>query len=232
VKDVRSRPGAGLPSDRFPVEVRLLIRLVGRSKPGKGPELWDFEALMDEHKAAYDSAVAGAIDSIIEAPTIDGAWAALSAGIKKAMQDHVPRQERRAKRPRISTHTLELIEHRRALAEAGAIKDARELDVMVKQSAREDRTRWIDEGLQINFWEPIRALRRGRRTQTVLLHQDPDSVKKDTAGAPADVYADFLAEKQWGRAEAPEPTEPGDLHRGARPLGELPPGLPGSRQWH
>ena len=53
---------------------------------------------------------------------------------------------------------MELVEHRKALAEAGLIEDARHVDKMVKANAREDKHEWVEKGLNDTFWEPSKRL--------------------------------------------------------------------------
>ena len=68
------------------------------------------------------------------------------------MERHIPKAPKRPKRACVSQGTLELIEHRKALAEAGLIEDMRDLGKMIKAAARADKVQWIGEGLKEQCW--------------------------------------------------------------------------------
>ena len=101
-----------------------------------------------------------------------------------------------------------MIEHRKALAERGLIKEAQDLDKMIKRSARDDKEEWIKGRLEDKFWEPIKEFSRSMAPQVVALKRGG---KKEAGRAPAEVYAEFLEEEQWGRQNA------GDGHEREQP---------------
>jgi len=89
--------------------------------------------------------------AVSRAPSVDETSAVLNPGLESTLRKHTPEQGQRPKRPWISQGTSELIEHRVALWNTGLLRDARELEKLVKHSARADRARWVNEGLQDQF---------------------------------------------------------------------------------
>ena len=76
---------------------------------------------------------------------------------------------------------MDLIERRRGLAERGLLKEAREMDPAVRQSAREDRRAWLADGLERKFWDPVKLLSKGR-TQSVVALRGPGAAQGAEAG--------------------------------------------------
>jgi len=132
VKDVRSRPFAGLPTDHFPLEVELQVRLRAAKGRGQAIERWDFGAASAEQKERFDVEVAAVEQEMETAGGVEEAWAALVGAVEGAMRRNIPPKARPPRKPWIRQSTLELIEHRRALAATGLVKEAKELDAMVK----------------------------------------------------------------------------------------------------
>ena len=56
---------------------------------------------------------------------MEGAWVTLRDGVKGAIEEHVPKMPQKPKRAWITAETMELVEHRKALAASGLIEDAR-----------------------------------------------------------------------------------------------------------
>jgi len=203
VQDVESDTRAGVPSDHFPLRVRIRLRLRARRKDEEGRVRWDFAAATEEQKRDFDEFVADRAGQIGRMENVDKGWSVLKDTIDEALPRFIPKKERQAKRPWIRTETLELMASRAALAELGQLKDARELDMQVRQSAREDRKVWIKEGLEDNMWQPIRAIRRKRAPPVVTLEKADGTRSWDTPAA--EVYGEYLETTQWGRTgEEPE----------------------------
>ena len=55
----------------------------------------------------------------MDAETVDKAWECLRTVAEEALAEHVPEQPQRANKAWITEGTLELVEHRRALAGEG-----------------------------------------------------------------------------------------------------------------
>ena len=102
------------------------------------------------------------------------------------------------------------------MAAEGLLKEARELDKLIRASAKEGNRRWAIEGLQGQCWDPIRALTKGQPPRVVTLKRrgqgDDDA---GDGGTAAQVYAYHLGQAQWGRGEQPSVEEAG---WGASPL--------------
>eukprot|EP00969_Alexandrium_andersonii_P314409 13889739-Alexandrium_andersonii.AAC.1 len=76
------------------------------------------------------------------------------------------------KRPWITDNTLQILEARAALCKQGKYKQAEALNKEVKASARADRRKWIQDGLQERYWDPVRILSRTRPPRVVRLESD------------------------------------------------------------
>jgi len=196
VRDVRSNTKAGLSTDHFPLEVRLALKLRRASQKRHPVVRWDFRAITEEGKTAFDVAVAGCEADVEKAASVEEGWEILRDAVNGALEQHVPRKPAEARRPWIRSGTLELHAHRQALAALGQLKDARELDKMIRDSAKEDRRQWIAEGLKNSLWEPVRQVKKPRQSKVVAL------VAKGKAydgRRPEAVYAEHLETVQWGR---------------------------------
>jgi len=95
-------------------------------------ERWDFGAASAEQKERFDVEVAAVEQDMETAGGVEEAWAALVGAVEGAMRRNIPPKARPPRKPWIRQSTLELIEHRRALAATGLVKEAKELDAMVK----------------------------------------------------------------------------------------------------
>ena len=171
IKNVESNTRASLTTDHFPLEVTVQVKLGAGNKahgPQRAPKR-DFPAITNEGwRGLYDATRIINI-AMGNAETVEAAWIALKAGTTKAMEENVPEQARRARRPWISQDTLELIEHRKALAAAGMARGARDIDKMVRASATEDKRLWVKRGLELKFWEPIKETTRKPQPKLVTL---------------------------------------------------------------
>jgi len=132
VQDVRSNTGAGLPTDHFPVEARVRIRLAARDRGNERPDGWDFGAATEEQKKMYDEAVARSLLNIEGAPNVEAAWKELEQSVKTSLEASMPMRRARPRRPRTSEEAMDMMACRRALARQGMENDARELDKMVR----------------------------------------------------------------------------------------------------
>ena len=204
VKDVRSNTEYGMNSDHFPLEVTLQVRLSARRPDKAGPPQarYDFRGLDEEAKAGLDARVIQAAPAMEVADSVDTAWGLFAEAAMAAMKECVPEKVRKPRRPWITPETMELVEHRKALAAAGFLLEARELDKAVKACAREDKRHWIERGLEESFWDPIREMSRKRPPQVVSLRPpggNSASRLPVNRVQPAEVYAEHLEKSQWGK---------------------------------
>ena len=219
VRDVQSVTWAGLNTDHFPLEVELCVKLAAGRKVGTRVPGYDFANLPEDKIEEFNRAIADRVMGAEEPPgagNIDTHWGVLCEAVQGAMQACIPPAPVKPKRPWISTTTLEMIQHRMCLAEVGLIKDARAMDKLIRSNARSDKKRWIEEGLSIKFWDPIKGLVRKPAPRIVALKREGLDKEKEW-GVPAEVYADYLEQEQWGR----ETEEQGpDKGWGTGPLGK------------
>ena len=100
------------------------------------------------------------------------------------MTDNIPRAARKPKRAWISEATMELLEHRKALAEAGLMEDARGMANMIKKAAREDKEEWIKGRLEEKFWDPIKEVTKKPSPQVVALKRGKEWGNEGQEGGP------------------------------------------------
>ena len=114
---------AGLNSNHFPLEPTTQLKLGGRPKHnrGKARTRYDFRSLKQEEINGLDEGCDAITEAVRRESSVEGAWATLRDGVKHAMEEHVPKMPQKPKRAWISADAMELVEHRKALAEAGLI---------------------------------------------------------------------------------------------------------------
>ena len=207
IKDVQSATWASLNTDHFPLEVEVQLKLSGKRKPNQGAAQprYNFQGLDENTQAAFDAKVREKLRAEGPQDTVDGHWKAFCGAVQGAMAEVIPKAPKKAKRPWITADTMELIEHRKCLAELGLVGDARSLDKLIRERARVDKQKWIEEGLKIKFWDPIKSLTGKPNRQAVAMKKVGDNGTE--WGKPSEVFADYLEQEQWGRPAAPEETE-------------------------
>jgi len=95
VKDARSRATAGLPTDHFPVEVAVCLKLRAAAKRGGAREAWDFQAATEEQKQAYDQEAARCEKDMERATNVAESWSITEDGVREAMRRHIPAKTKR-----------------------------------------------------------------------------------------------------------------------------------------
>jgi len=138
-RDVGSHTRAGLPTDHFPLEVVLRMRLSGGKVDPNQNARWNLKAATPEQKAAFDAEVMERMRAVGAAEgylAVDVAWTAMRDAVAGAMERHIPKVEVRAKKPWISDETVELMVHRRELAAQGQIGEAQEPDTRPGRTVR------------------------------------------------------------------------------------------------
>jgi len=98
VRDVRSRPSAGLPSDHFPLEIEVLVKL-GASRATAPIKRWDFRTATEEQVQGFDAAVLEAADGVRDASSVQEAWETLERTVNEALDKWIPAAGPKAKRP-------------------------------------------------------------------------------------------------------------------------------------
>ena len=124
VKDVQSSTWASLRTDHFPLEVEIRLRLKGKKKhdkPATAPK-YVFQHAPQEMLQTYDDEVVKGAAGLGQESTAEGAWSKLRKAVTTALENVMPKADKNTKRPWISEETLEMLEHRRALAEEGLAK--------------------------------------------------------------------------------------------------------------
>ena len=132
-------------------------------------------------------------------------WGRIKDSITAAAAGALAEKSPPPKKEWISEETLNMLEHRRELIEAGLTQTARELDKDIKAAAREDRVKWLEGKITDNFWDPVKMLTKPRAQKVVALTRDKGHGGVDSK--PCEVYADHLEEVQWGTSETAGPGE-------------------------
>ena len=144
---------------------------------------------------------AGWREAVVTANSVNEAWLALKDRATASMEEHVPKLPKQARRAWITAETMELVEHRRALASHGLMEDARAMGKMIKANARDDKHRWLRERMAEKFWDPIKEATRKPQPKVVTLkgkgHDGPTQ-------SSAQVYAEHLGTEQWGKPKDEE----------------------------
>ena len=204
VKDVESDVKASMNSDHYPLLVQLQVKLrAKKAKPEQRERGYDFAGATEGQRAEFDRrflelAEGRLVGNIEEDRNI------IKEAIKTAARETVCEKQPPPKKEWISEETLNMLEHRRALIEAGLTQTARELDKDIRQSARSDRVRWLEGKMADNFWDPVKMLTKPRAPRVVALTRETGQGGVDSN--PSEVYAEFLEQVQWRAAETEGPS--------------------------
>ena len=161
---------------------------------------YDFKQLEGQAAEHFDGQIAAEITGAAEQSTPTEAWGQIEKAVQGAMERHVPEAAKKPRRVWISAETMEMLEHRKALAAAGLVGDAQALDKDIRKAAKEDKKLWLTERLKDAFWDPIKEATRGAPSRVVSLKPKKKAPLTDTGNA-ADIYAEHLRTEQWGRKE-------------------------------
>ena len=121
-----------------------------------------------------------------------------------------------ANKPWISDATLDLIELGRVALVAGDTDEEKRLHIETINSAKVDRTRWLEAVVASGDWQRIRVIRKPRKMRCGRLGGDDGELVENDSWA--DAMADHLERVQWhvrplGAVEGPKlgPELPGNL---------------------
>jgi len=129
---------ASMLPDHFPLLVSLRLGLGHKTQGSEKKERYCCKGARQEGLESFDIAVAGLRVEVRAASTVEEDWGLLREGGRQAMARQIPVAARPSRRPWIREGTAELAEHRKALAKLGLVGEARSLDRMVRDSAREE----------------------------------------------------------------------------------------------
>ena len=109
--------------------------------------------------------------------------------------DVLPRRAATAHRPWIGSRTLLLIEYRNAARAAGSAEQETLLNRRIRQSAKADRTLWLNNLLAKGDWNAIRKLRKSKTNKCGRLRNlQGDLVPSDCR---IETMGEYLAKIQW-----------------------------------
>ena len=150
--------------------------------------------------------------------------AILNKAFQHAQDMVVPDIPAQARRPWISTSTLNLITARKESRAKADHREEQELQWKIKQSARRDRREWLKSLAGSGAWKDARKLRDGVSHPQGRLN-DAEGVPISSE-CPADRFGQFLEDVQWARRSTSpfddEPThEPLPVNLGEVSMQEL-----------
>ena len=196
VMDVEADTQAGLQTDHFPLLVKCRLKRSGRPAKKDRQGRFDFGGAGEEKKAAYDRAVQqGTGEGWTAGMEVEEAWGQLKGVVKGALEANIDRHTAKKQREWISEDTLAMIEHRRTLGEAGLLADARGALQGHKGTGHTGQGKWVEEGLQEKFWEPIKSMTRKKAPHAVRLAEGGKGTGE--AAKPCEVYANYIEKTQW-----------------------------------
>ena len=144
-----------------------------------------FAALFDDNMAGHEK----------HDNSPDALLHAISNAFRDAAESCLPRRAKVAKRPWISTNTLELLEKRDVARTRGDTTGERSLSKQIKHSVADDREIWLNQLLQSGDWGEIRKLRQ-KKSQNYgrLCNSKGDIVDSDMH---AETLATYFESVQW-----------------------------------
>ena len=131
-----------------------------------------------------------------ESGSAEGLSAVVSGSLLSAAARSLPTQAATARKPWISDKTLEHIASRNLARATGNHCLEASLNKLIKQSAKHDRNKWLEEQLESGDWTPVKQYRKGVRHPPGRL-QDLDG-KLVNSDARADTLASYYEQIQWG----------------------------------
>lgn len=130
--------------------------------------------------------------------TIDDRWQAMCRSMQKAVQDHVPKSSMTARAPSkvwISAETLALIDERDTARHSADFAVELTLRKQVKQSAKRDRARWLEDIAASGDWNAIRKTKKPCKiSQSRLRGEHGTPVSTDVR---AETFSEYLERVQW-----------------------------------
>ncbi|OLP80991.1 LINE-1 reverse transcriptase-like [Symbiodinium microadriaticum] len=129
--------------------------------------------------------------------SIDALYADMTKAFYTAAQRCVPASCFKPARPWISDHTLSLLEARDRSRSINDRIMERAYTLDIKQSVKQDRTRWLDGLLSNGNWDEIRKLRRNSKSNHLrgrLRDMQGNTVDSDQR---AETLAEYFAKVQW-----------------------------------
>ena len=104
-------------------------------------------------------------------------------------------QALKPRKPWISRHTLDLLEHRRAARDNFDFALEKQMHSLVKASVKQDRSNWLDKLLAEGNWDEVRKLRKGfKPNQGRLRNLQSELVSSEER---AETLAEYYEKIQW-----------------------------------
>ena len=207
VKDVYSERCAALNSLHFLLMVELHINI---PKCCKRPAATNKDLTMLSNDRARADLCNSFINSLSASPALTDVES-LAENVRSSMVHAVatlPDRCAKPQHPRISIHTISLIERRNEARERGIYHVERELNECIKRSAKYDRKHWLNSCLNNGEWHAVKSLRAGFKLKQGRLRSS-DGVLVDSS-ARVETMAQYLEDVQWAAKilDCPPPMEP------------------------
>lgn len=198
VISVYTERSVAIASHHFPVVAVLDVALSRNARTKTSTPNANLTALKD---LSVKSKVVNDFVESVTAPmetTIDDRWQAMCRSMQKAFQDHVPKSSMSARAPNkvwISAETLALIDERDAARHSADFAVGLTLRKQIKQSAKRDRARWLEDIAASGDWNAIRKIKKPCKISQSRLrdeHGTPVSTE-----ARAETFSEYLERVQW-----------------------------------
>ena len=117
------------------------------------------------------------------------------SAVATAIKQHVPILSARANKPWISSRTLELLRRRREARTNGNWNLEKQLRSDVKKSAKDDRSKWLEDLVSSGDWKSVKQLRKGRHVKQGRLRNAEGVLV--SSELRAETLAEHLEKIQW-----------------------------------
>ena len=194
--DVKSDTSATLASHHFPVHATIVAGTPVRAEARSSDRRKNWAVLRSPSgRRTLTTAVRQRVEEPTAELTLTQRWRSASASVMAAVNTAVPDMQHKPNKPWISEHTLELIAQRRQARAAGDWGAELRLRKSVKQSAKQDRTKWLENLTATGDWGCIKKIsKRKGRPQGRLHNKEGVPVATDER---AETFAEHLSSIQW-----------------------------------
>jgi len=216
VMSLASDRSGAIASHHFPVVAAVRVNICTASRPGREPN-YNWAALKAScTRDAFLSSLGQACDTFHPGECITGSvatedvssataagmdvpiesrWKSMREAITEAASRCIPHETRKGKKPWIGQGTLALIDERNAARCADDWPLEKILRKRIKQSARRDKSAWLNDVAATGDWKAIRKIRKPQvPRQTRLQNSEGQSVGTEER---ASTFADHLEKVQW-----------------------------------
>ena len=186
---------ATLASSHFPVTAKIQMEFSRRSPTHCTTSRRDWATLQNpETRRAFCQNISTNLQDV-EVTDANLFWDTACSAVATAIKQHVPILSARANKPWISSRTLELLRRRREARANGNWNLEKQLRNDVKKSAKDDRSKWLEDLVSSGDWKSVKQLRKGRRVKQGRLRNTEGVLV--SSELRAETLAEHLEKVQW-----------------------------------